>query len=260
MPDLNGQFVWYDLMTTDVASAKDFYTKAIGWGTQAWEGPMPYTMWTANGTPIGGTVGISDEQAAQGIPPHWMAYVRVADVDAAAAKARSLGGNVLVEPADIPDMGRYAVVSDPQSASIGLYQSADESAGGEPGIGHFSWHELATSDPGAAFEFYTAMFGWEKTDQFDMGPMGVYQMYGQGGRPYGGMMKMPPDTPGGAAWTYYVIVDDIDAAVGRIKDLGGEVINGPMEVPGESGDRVANCIDPQGAFFAVHQLGAGSAQ
>jgi predicted enzyme related to lactoylglutathione lyase len=115
--------------------------------------------------------------------------------------------------------------------------------------GHFSWHELMAGDVEAAFRFYSQLFGWQKTEAIQ-GPMGTYQMYGKGGRTFGGMMTRPKDYPAPPHWLYYVKVGDLDAALGRVKAGGGQVLHGPMEVPG--GTRVAQCVDPQGAAFALH--------
>ncbi len=129
------------------------------------------------------------------------------------------------------------------------------SPGEPPKKGNFSWHELTTSDSVAAFDFYSKIFGWEKTSEFDMGaPMGIYQMYGQGGEPYGGMMTRTPEMPP-PNWLCYIMVDDAKAAAERIKSGGGKVLVGPMQVPGESGDWVAIATDPQGAATAVHSAG-----
>jgi hypothetical protein len=112
-----------------------------------------------------------------------------------------------------------------------------------------SWHELITSDHEAALRFYSQLFGWQKTDAIP-GPNGTYQMYGKGGRTFGGMMTKPKDYPAPPHWLYYVKVADLDGALARVKKNDGKVWNGPMEVPG--GDRVAQCVDPQGAAFALH--------
>ncbi len=252
MSNSSGQFVWYDLMTPDVDAATRFYSEVIGWGTQAWDGPAPYTMWTANEVPIGGVVPLTSDHAAAGVIPHWMAYITTPDVDATFEKAKTKGAAVVAEPRDIPDVGRLAVIRDPQGALIAIYKPATEVSWSEPAIGQFSWHELSTTDHVAAFDFYGDLFGWEKTGDFDMGgTMGTYQMYGQNGAMYGGMMNKGPDNPMPPAWLLYARVADTNAAIETVKRLGGQVIYGPMEPPG--GDIVAAFLDPQGAAFAVHQ-------
>jgi uncharacterized protein len=248
-----GRFVWHELMTTNPDSAQSFYTEVIGWGTQQWEGSTtPYTMWTANGTPLGGVMRLPDEVAAAGSPPHWLAYVSTPDVDATAAQVTDLGGRIMVPPTDIPSVGRFAVFTDPQGAMLAAFTPAGETPGhdGAPRQGEFSWHELTTTDYEAAFSFYNALFGWEKTSAIDMGPMGIYQMYGRNGMALGGMFNKTADMPMPPNWLNYTMVADVHSAAEKVKRLGGQVLNGPMEVPG--GDWIVQCMDPQGAAFALH--------
>lgn len=258
--NVRGRFVWYDLMTTDPEAAQAFYTAVVGWGTQVWEAPgMSYTMWTAGGTPIGGITKIADEALASGEKPHWLAYVGVPDMDATASRVKELGGKVMVPPTSIPDTGRFSVFADPQGAVLATYASEKPSPEPQdpPPVGHFSWHELLTTDHAAAFDFYADLFGWEKTSAMDMGPAGVYQMYGLQGAPFGGMYNLTGDTPGSPAWLHYARVADANAAAETITRLGGKVVNGPMEVPG--GDLIVVGVDPQGGRFAVHEIKSAQA-
>ncbi len=251
--DYRGRFVWYDLMTTDPDAAEGFYKQVVGWGTAPWEGgEMPYTMWMNGETAVGGLMQLPAEAAAAGAPPHWLAYIATPDVDATCVLAREFGGTVIKEAIDIPEVGRFAVLADPQGAVFAAYSPASEAPGhgGPPQIGEFSWHELATTDHEAAYAFYRELFGWEKTDSMDMGDMGIYQMYGRQGIPLGGMFNKPAEMPGPSAWLYYAKVDDVHAAAERVRERGGQILNGPMEVPG--GDHVVQCMDPQGAVFALH--------
>jgi len=252
-----GRFVWYDLMTGDPKAAEKFYGRLIGWGTQEWEGgEQSYTMWTNKETPLGGVMEMPAEVREAGAPPHWMAYVEVEDVRAAAARVTEAGGTVLHEPTDIPGAGSFAVLSDPQGAAFAVYSSASEEAQeppDQPQVGQFSWNELATSDYKSAFAFYSDLFGWEPKEAMDMGEAGIYQIYGSGEESYGGMFNKPEEMPGPPMWLYYIKVDDVNAAVEKVVELGGQVINGPTEVPG--GDLIAQCVDPQGALFALHSSG-----
>jgi predicted enzyme related to lactoylglutathione lyase len=254
MSDTQGNFVWYELMTTDVKGAIAFYEDAIGWGTQAYEGAgAPYSMWTAGGTPIGGVTTLPDDARKAGAPPHWLAYVSADDVDALTRKAQSLDAKVLAPPNDIPTVGRFSIIADPHGgAVIALFKGSGGpmSRPTQPTNGHFSWHELIAGNESSAFRFYAQLFGWDKMDAMDMGAMGTYQLYGKSGRMLGGMMTRPENHPAPPHWLYYVWVDDLDATLARVKKGGGQVLNGPMEVPG--GDRIAQCLDPQGAAFAVH--------
>jgi len=252
-----GRFVWYECMVADVEAAKEFYLAVTGWSTDVWEGgEEPYTMWMNGEKAIGGLMKLPEDAAAAGVPPHWMGYVATPDVEATVEKARGLGAQVLVEVMDIPEVGRFAVLQDPQGAVFSAYTPSNDPPGQDapPGELDISWHELTTADMDAGFKFYEALFGWERKDSMDMGEAGLYQMYGRPGEPLplGGMYNKPPDMPAPPNWLYYIMVPDIDAAVETVKAKGGQVLNGPMEVPG--GDRVAQCMDPQGAAFALHTL------
>jgi len=248
-----GRFVWYDLMTTDPAAAQRFYTQLFGWTTQPFEGAdPPYIMWVNDGDMIGGVSGLSDEMRGQGVPPHWIAATAVADVDRTAERAGELGGSVLAPPMDIPGTGRYAVLADPQGIAFSIFAASEQWPGtdGMAPVGVPSWHELGTTDPEAAWTFYRTLFGWEDASALDMGPeVGTYQMFGRNGTPIGAIYRKRANE-GPPAWLYYTRVPDADRAAERVKELGGQVIVGPMEVPG--GDRVAICFDPQGGVFAVH--------
>lgn len=246
-----GRFVWYDLMTSDPKGAEAFYPSSVGWGTQAWD-QLAYTMWTANGQPLGGVMQLPEEAGA---PPHWLAYISVPDVDGSGSLAQSLGGKVLKPGADIPNVGRFAILEDPHGARFALFTPANQppEPGSDPAVGDFSWHELATTDYKQAFSFYEALFGWERSAEHDMGPMGVYFIFKRNGRDLGGMSNIAPGAPTPPGWLHYVRVDSADAAAKRVTANGGRVLSGPMDVPG--GDRVARCMDPQGASFAVHSKG-----
>ncbi|HXV60153.1 MAG TPA: VOC family protein [Vicinamibacteria bacterium] len=250
-----GRFCWYDLMTTDPGAAQAFYKKLVGWGTVTQEfGGQPYTMWTVGENPIGGVNALPEDARKAGAPPHWLAYVLTSDVDERLAKAKELGAKIKVPATDIPEVGRFGVFTDPQGALIAIYAPASESPGdASPAkLGEFSWHELATTNPESAFSFYQKLFGWEKTEAMDMGEAGMYQMYKQKGGefPLGGIFKKPDEMPGPPAWLYYARVKDVHKGVETVKQLGGQILNGPMEVPG--GDFIAQCLDPQGAAFAIH--------
>jgi predicted enzyme related to lactoylglutathione lyase len=243
-----GAFVWFDLMTSDPTRAIAFYPRITGWGTAAWQGPAPYTMWTNKNVPIGGVMHVP----AGGQPPHWIGYISTPDVDATIAQANALGATVVAPAADIPSVGRYAVLVDPQGAVFALFTSATDAPDreGPANRGEFSWHELATHDVPAALRFYEALFGWEAGEANDMGPIGVYQIYRRKGHDLGGIYKKPADMPGPPAWLHYILVDDVQRAAETTKDRGGRVVTEPMEVPG--GDRIAIALDPLGAAFALH--------
>ena len=246
-----GRFCWHELLTSDPEAASAFYGEVVGWDTGEWSGSgTPYRLWINRGLPIGGLMQLPAHLAGAGVPPHWLLYVSTPDADACARKAESLGGSVL-EMVDVDNVGRFAVLKDPLDAVFIAYQPCDATPGhDEPAeLGEFSWRELATTDWGAAWAFYSELFGWQEAYQGDMGEMGVYQMFHRGAHPLGGVYNRPPEMPV-SAWLNYVRVPDAFAAARRVTELGGTLLNGPMEVPG--GDYIAQCLDPQGAAFAVH--------
>jgi predicted enzyme related to lactoylglutathione lyase len=204
----------------------------------------------AGSTPVAGAMTLPQEACDAGGRPGWMGYVGVADADAAVRKLTGAGGKVHRPPADIPGIGRFAVVADPHGAAFALFQPHGGSQ--EPASpmtpGHVGWHELYAGDGAEAFAFYSGQFGWTKGDAMDMGPMGVYQLFQTGGLPIGGMMTKPPAIPQ-PYWGFYFTVPEINAAVDRVKAGGGQVLNGPMEVPG--GAWIIQGLDPQGAAFAL---------
>jgi uncharacterized protein len=246
----HGRFVWHELAVPSQDAAQSFYLKVTPWKTEPWDHSPDYTLLTNEGTPLGGIAELTKELAARGVPPHWLPYVSVYDVDACARQAVVLGGQLRMGPKEVPNIGAWAVIADPQGAALGIYEPANPSPpAGPPRVGDFSWHELTASDYKAAAEFYRAMFRWERISDYDMGEMGIYSMFGQRGETYGGMFNrsstMPPPN-----WLSYVRVGDVKSVAERVKQLGGTVLNGPMEVPG--GDWIAQCLDPQGAGFALH--------
>jgi predicted enzyme related to lactoylglutathione lyase len=253
-----GRIDWYENLTTDLDAAIAFYTQLLGWTITNWgEGPDPYRMWTNRGTPLGGVLQLPDAARNMGAPPHWMMYVTVPDVDASVEQARALGATAYVAPTDITQVGRFAVLADPEDAPVAVIRPEQlrPPRRGRPRVGEFSWHELAARDHIRAFQFYHALFGWQKGEAHEMGPLGTYQGFRRAGakRDMGGMYTKPKDMPN-AAWQLYIRVADLDAAVAKLSWLGGRVLRPPMEVPG--GDRVAECVDSCGAHFALHWMRA----
>jgi uncharacterized protein len=116
---------------------------------------------------------------------------------------------------------------------------------GKPG--RIGWHELFAADLEGAFAFYSELFDWHRADA-DTGPLGTYQLFSAGGETIGGMVTKPPTVPV-PFWLYYFNVGDIDVAAERVRAGGGQVIEGPLELPG--GSWIARCVDPQGAVFAL---------
>jgi predicted enzyme related to lactoylglutathione lyase len=257
MTNIHGDFIWYELMTTDADAAQDFYGGLVGWSFKdGGQSDMDYRLFSADGPQVGGVMPLSQEMQDGGARPMWAGYIGVDDVDATAQKIRSSGGTIMMEPQDIPDVGRFAFVRDPQGVPFyimrGLSDEPSESfAHDAPREGHCAWNELLTSDLDAADAFYGDCFGWVAADSMDMGEAGPYRIYRNGehrASMFGAMMKRPESGPP-PIWLYYFRVPDIDEAATFIGAHGGAVVIGPQEIPG--GEYVLNGTDPQGAIFAL---------
>ena len=249
-----GTFCWVELGTTDGEAAKKFYTELFGWSfTDSPIGPgMVYTMLKLDGKDIGALYQMPSEMTDQGIPTHWLSYVSVASVDETAAKAKELGATLMKEPFDVMDVGRMAVVQDPTGAVFALWQAGTHKGAGVVNVPNsFCWNELATSDVAKAGDFYTDLLGWGKNVQ-QMGPM-TYTSFMNGDRPAGGMYQLSPEMGSVPPhWLAYFAVDDTDAMLKKVADLGGTVITPPMDIPGTG--RFAIVRDPLGATFGIIKL------
>lgn len=246
-----GKFVWYELATPDAPAAQTFYQHVIGWDAK--DAGMPglaYTLLSTGAQMVGGIWSMAGADCDEGAKPGWVGYIGVENVDAHAGRVKECGGSILRPPADIPEVGRFAVAADPYGAVFMLFKGSGEmgapAAPGSPG--HIGWHELHAGDGAGAFAFYSKLFGWTKAEAMDMGAQGVYQIFAIDGVPAGGMMTRMPETPA-PFWLYYVNVKAIDPALQRVAEAGGKLIMGPMEVPG--GSWIAQCLDPQGVIFAM---------
>lgn len=253
MSAASGKFIWFELMTNDPQRAKPFYGDVIGWKSSQFQG-TDYELWTAGDQQVGGLMAITPDQKRAGVPPNWLGYVACDNIDATARLAQQLGGKILAAPQDIPDVGRFAVLADPQGATFAAMtpstqgDASDEQA---QAPGHFGWAELNTTDWKSAWNFYSRLFNWQHTSSMDMGEQyGEYFMFGTDSEhAIGGMSNSANIMHRPAHWLGYVNVKNADDAVGRVQQRGGKVLNGPMEVPG--GGRIAQCQDPQGAVFAI---------
>lgn len=249
---LLGRPIWYELMTTDTAAAERFYCDVIGWTAAPFDAsPMPYTVFSRSGN--AGVAGMMRRPDDMPMPPFWAMYVAVPTFDDAAAHITRLGGRGLSPVIDIPEVGRMQMMADPQGAAFYIMQpaSSNETPEGDPQPGEGSWHELMTTDADAAMRFYEEVFGWMPSEAMDMGEMGKYQMFNRPHGMIGGMMNKPKELAHVPPhWAIYFMVPDIDSAAERITRGGGQILNGPMEVPG--GDWIVNAMDPQGAAFSLH--------
>ena len=241
------KFVWHDVMTTDVDAAEDFYAKVVGWQVKdsGVDGPR-YTLLMDGERRVGGIMP-RPEDASQ-VPPMWMGYIGVNDVDAKAKEVEAAGGKVHRGPQDIPGIGRFAVVADPHGAGFIIFQPNGEGQPEAPFMAPktIGWNELHAGNLDEAWTFYEKLFGWQKLEEHDMGGF-TYRTFGTGGdMGIGGMMTKMESAPY-PYWAYYISVADFDAAVQRVRDNGATVLAEPMQVPG--GIWICPAQDPQGAYF-----------
>jgi predicted enzyme related to lactoylglutathione lyase len=260
-----GAFVWYELMTTDPDGARDFYGKVVGWKITGEPDPQASVDYRhiirSDGGSNGGVLALSKEMCDGGARPCWMGYLSVADVDAEVSAIVAEGGKSLMPAFDL-EVGRIAMVADPQGIPIYLMKpippahapDASSDVYDRNGVQHVSWNELYTPDIAAAKAFYARHFDFAFNDRMPMGEMGDYWFIDHGGQTIGAMMQKPPHVPV-PGWNYYIRVADIDTATEAVKANGGQVLNGPMQVPG--GDWIINGMDPQGAPFSLVGAKAG---
>lgn len=245
----HGSFIWYELLTPDIEAAKAFYGAVVGWAVE--DDGTGYPHIKAGGDYVGGMFALTDEMRQHGARPAWLGYVGVDDVDSAVDAAVSDGGKILMPAWDIPNVGRLALLADPDGAPFYVMRDAKEERSPAFSVDqpqHVRWNELATSDPDGAIAFYTRHFRWRQEGDMDMGAMGKYQFLYQDDVMIGAVMPRMPQMPV-SLWTYYIGVDDIDRAVRAIEHGGGKIYNGPMEIPG--GDYALNAMDPQGSSFGL---------
>ena len=254
MSTSHGKFIWVELMTPDKDAAGRFYGHVVGWDIKDFGSPeMDYKIFEANGDGVGGMMELTEEHKGEGIHPNWTRYVAVDDVDLTAKRFEEKGGTIMRPPSDIPEVGRFAVVTDPSGAVLCIMKPLPMDISGFPEDadalnGHVGWNELFTDDVDSAMAFYGDVFGWTKDHDFDMGDMGPYRMFAHNGKTIGGIMKRSPQVPV-CHWGYYFNVDGLEDAITRVSVGGGKVVNGPMEVPGNTW--IVNCQDPQGAYFSL---------
>jgi uncharacterized protein len=259
---IHGKFVWQELTTEDPATAVSFYTKVVGWHAHANASHPTYTEFGIGSTHTAGMMTLSDDLRAAGVRSHWLPYVGVTEVDSAVATAQQLGAKVLHGAADIEQVGRFAILADPQGGAFAVFKPSGSGGGGGAAAsgpvptGSFAWLELATSDYEAAFEFYSKLFGWTVIQRMDMGPQGVYLIFGSDGVQRGGIYKMHQERSSKPYWLPYAEVASADASGAAATAAGGRILVGPMDVPG---GRMVQLIDPSGAMFAVHSAAAKAA-
>jgi predicted enzyme related to lactoylglutathione lyase len=250
VPNSQGHFVWYELMTTDVAAAKAFYAEVVGWGIRDASMPgLAYAMFFAGTSAVAGVLNLSDDARDVGAKPRWIGYVCVGDLDAAVELVKRRGGAVHVPPTQVSNLSRFAIVADPQTAALGMISPLSgglESPAEAGAPGFVGWHELLAADCGKALAFYGELFGWKKADA-DVTDSGTYAMFSVRGQLIGGTLTKPETMQ--PFWLYYFNVADIETAAKRVTAGGGQILDSPVQLP--AGTWVIQCVDPQGALFAL---------
>jgi uncharacterized protein len=234
------RFDWHELQTRDCARALRFYEAFCGWTTaDASAGsPRERHICSLAGVAIGA---LTISQAPPHVPPFWLSFLEVADLDDSVARARMLGARVLREPAPMPGAGRQAVAVDPRGAVFGL-RAAGAAAPIESVAGAFCWDELLTDEPESSAAFYAALTGCS-IEAVDLGPMGTYRILVSDGRRIAGVMKHPHNVH--PHWLPYLGVRGVDAETGRAVGLGASLYLPPRDVPGVG--RISGVDDPTGA-------------
>src|SRR5215213_9097548 len=245
-----GTFCWIELGTTDSAAAKTFYTQLFGWDYEDHPmGPgMTYTMLRLDGKDVAALYALMPDMRAQGVPPHWLSYVSVSNVDETVEKAKAEGATLMKEPFDVMTEGRMAVVQDPTGAVFALWQAKNHKGSAiRMTANSVCWNELGTNDTQKAGEFYSNVFRWSR--QSFPSPM-EYTVFNNEDKGIGGMYQITPEMgPIPPHWLVYFAVDDCDAAVQKATELGANVMKPAEDIPGVG--RFAILTDPQGAAFAL---------
>jgi uncharacterized protein len=240
-------FAWYELLTTDVSAAQSFYGKVLDWDVEdASTSEFAYRLFSVGGSSVAGLMELPLEGRKKGATPRWVGYVAVEDVDGVVDQLKRLGGTVYVPPTE-SNIGRLAVVADPQTATLALVKGLKYGDPEPGGVGRVCWHELFATDAKAAFEFYGRLLGWQKADPMTT-PIESYQLFAAGERTMGGMFNKIASAPV-PFWLYYFEVADLDRAMHRLRAEGGQITRGPIEL--WSGTWIAHCVDSQGAVFAL---------
>ncbi len=244
-----GTFSWVDLTTPDQEGAKAFYSALFGWAAD--DRPVGdgvyYSMQQIDGKNVAAISPQPEQQREAGVPPLWNSYITVESADDAASKAGELGATVHAPPFDVMDVGRMAVIQDPQGAFFMAWQPKTTIGAELVNVpGAFCWNELYTSDLDAAKTFYGGLFGWEWRE-FEQSPDPYFVVMNQGHGNGGARGLAEPDMP--PNWLVYFAVEDIDAGVTKVAELGGEGMMGPIDI---GVAKLAIVRDPQGGVFALY--------
>lgn len=253
MKDSSGDFVWYEVITSDTDGAREFYSAVLGWEFSSLDLPdgRQYHTASVDGEAVAGMIALPGDEHGECMgEPGWLGYIAVDDVDRSVEEIKQAGGSVMVPAMEAPGVGRLSMVHDPQNVPFYvMHRSAEEAsrAFDQSKTGHFNWHELMARNLEEALAFYQKHFGWQEDEVIPMGDRGSYHLFNNGEQAVGGMTRtMEDDRPG---WTFYIGVGGIDAVAESVVDAGGSLLSPICEVPG--GAFTVNAADPQGAVFGL---------
>jgi len=248
---LVGKFIWYDLFTNDLQSTSRFYEKLFGWSFSDTASKEKLVKTIArDGVPIANVIYIAPQNSKVN-ESRWLSYLSVEDVDHALMVSKKNNGTVYVQPKDLPNRGRVAIVKDPEGALFAIVTTSD---GDPPDQGfiqnHWMGSELWSTNPDAALTFYRLLVGYEQ-QLVDVGAGLKYRFLVKNGQTRGGIVKIPWDDVK-PNWLPYIAVEDVMAIVAKAEELGGKVLVEPDKAIREG--LLAIIADPSGAVFAVQQF------
>ena len=244
-----GTFCWVDLSTTDQDGAKRFYSGLFGWeaNDQPVGDGVVYSMMQLGGKDVGAISPQPQQQRDAGVPPMWNNYISVESADAGAKRAAELGANVHAPPFDVMDVGRMAVIQDPQGAFFMIWEpKSHHGASLVNAPGALCWNELGSPDSPASAKFYGELFGW-KTQTFE--GQGDYLVILNGERGNGGIRPIDPASGEPPNWSPIFATGDIDASLAKVEELGGTKHAGPTDI---GIAKIGVVQDPQGAWFSLY--------
>jgi len=255
---LPGKVIWHDLITSKPTESQRFYGELFGWEFESVGSVLgfgsndAYTIIRNNGRLIGGMINANSlRRKTEGDISQWVTLFSVADIDSAAAKIESEGGEILTPPTTLQQRGKIAVAADSSGALFAILQTRDgDPADREPATNDFLWDELWTTDVAAASSFYSNVLGFSYTDEntVDDNRDEDYRVFRASDTPRAGVM-INPFTDVTPVWVNYIRVEDPAAITARVESLGGRILIDSQ--PRDIGGTVAFVAGPSGAGIAI---------